>query len=189
VEGKPGYGQHIAIVHRSSYNPIRVLLLVGDEAGRLRAVDWTDYEERMVRLLRLHYGMHGYELAPAHNPNGLSDKMLRFFDGDLHAIDDIETATAGTPFQRSVWNELRNIPTGSVISYGTLAQIGRSSAARAVGLANGSNPIGIVVPCHRVIGSDGALTGYGGDWNVKGGCWITKRGMRRVSPLSSRGDG
>jgi O-6-methylguanine DNA methyltransferase len=65
---------------------------------------------------------------------GLTDKMLRFFAGDLHAIDDIETATAGPPFQRRVWNELRNIPTGSVISYGTLAQkIRRSSAARAVG--------------------------------------------------------
>jgi methylated-DNA-[protein]-cysteine S-methyltransferase len=143
--------------------PIGVLLLVSDKDGRLRALDWTDYEERMVRLLRLHYGTHGYELVPAHNPNGLSDKMLRFFAGDLHTIDDIETATAGTPFQRSVWNELRQIPTGSVISYSTLAQkIGRSGAARAVGLANGSNPIGIVVPCHRVIGSNGTLTGYGG---------------------------
>jgi methylated-DNA-[protein]-cysteine S-methyltransferase len=88
--------------------PIGVLLLVGDEAGRLRAVDWTDYEERMVRLLRLHYGMHGYELAPAHNPNGLSNKMLRFFAGDLHAIDDIETATAGTPVPapRELWGSL-----------------------------------------------------------------------------------
>ena len=73
------------------------------------------------------------------------------------------TRTSLPPFQRSVWNELRKIPPGFVISYGALAQkIGRSSAARAVGLANGSNPIGIVVPCHRVIGSDGALTGYGG---------------------------
>ena len=80
--------------------PIGVLLLVADKDGRLRALDWADYEERMVRLLRLHYGTQGYELAPAHNPNGLSDKMLRFFAGDLHAIDDIETATTGTPFQR-----------------------------------------------------------------------------------------
>ena len=143
--------------------PIGIALLVTDAEGALRALDWGDYEPRLRKLLRLHYGMHGYELVPAHNPNGLSDKMLRFFGGDLHTIDDIETATAGTPFQRSVWNELRKIPTGSVISYGTLAQrIGRSSAARAVGLANGSNPIGIVVPCHRVIGSNGTLTGYGG---------------------------
>jgi methylated-DNA-[protein]-cysteine S-methyltransferase len=165
--------------------PIGVLLLVGDEAGRLRAVDWTDYEERMVRLLRLHYGMHGYELAPAHNPNGLSNKMLRFFAGDLHAIDDIETATAGTPFQRRVWNELRNIPTGSVISYGKLAQkIGRSSAARAVGLANGSNPIGIVVPCHRVIGSDGALTGYGGGLERKR--WLLDHEARNAEGLARK---
>ena len=71
--------------------------------------------------------------------------------------------TAGTAFQRSVWNELRKIPSGSAISYGKLAeQIARPKAVRAVGLANGSNPVGIVVPCHRVIGSNGSLTGYGG---------------------------
>jgi O-6-methylguanine DNA methyltransferase len=87
----------------------------------------------------------------------------RYFAGDLGAIDKISVETAGTSFQRSVWKELRNIPTGSAISYGQLAeQIARPRAVRAVGLANGSNPIGIVVPCHRVIGADGSLTGYGG---------------------------
>ncbi len=80
--------------------------------------------------------------------------------------------TAGTPFQRSVWNELRKIPRGAPISYGKLAeQIASPKAVRAVGLANGANPIGIVVPCHRVIGSNGSLTGYGGGWNASGGCW------------------
>ena len=89
--------------------------------------------------------------------------MDRYFAGDVEAIDDIPVQTAGTPFQRSVWNELRNIPSGAAVSYGKLAeQIARPKAVRAVGLANGSNPIGIVVPCHRVIGSDGSLTGYGG---------------------------
>ncbi len=135
--------------------PIGELMLAADDAGKLRAIDWTDYEERMVRFLGLHYGKDRYRLVPAHNPNGLGERMERYFAGDVHAIDDVEVETAGTPFQRSVWRELRNIPSGAVISYGTLAQrIRRPKAVRAVGLANGSNPIGIVVPCHRVIGGE-----------------------------------
>ena len=75
----------------------------------------------------------------------------------------IAWATAGTPFQRSVWAALVEIPAGETVSYAALARrIGRPAAVRAVGLANGANPVGIVVPCHRVIGSNGALTGYGG---------------------------
>ena len=148
--------------------PIGELLLAADGTGKLRALDWADYEERMLRLLRLHYGKEGYTLVPAHDPHGLRDKMERYFAGDIREIDDIEVETAGTPFQRSVWKELRNIPSGSPISYGRLAeQIDRPNAVRAVGLANGSNPIGIVVPCHRVIGSNGSLTGYGGGLHRK----------------------
>jgi methylated-DNA-[protein]-cysteine S-methyltransferase len=143
--------------------PIGELLLVADDAGSLRAVDWADYEPRMLRLLRLHYGKNGFHLQPARNPHGLRDAITRYFAGDLAAIDRIPVQTAGTPFQRSVWSALRTIPCGAPISYGTLAdQIARPTAVRAVGLANGSNPIGIVVPCHRVIGADGSLTGYGG---------------------------
>jgi methylated-DNA-[protein]-cysteine S-methyltransferase len=143
--------------------PLGELLLATDEGGKLRAVDWADYEERMLRLLRLHYGKDGFKLEQARNPHGLRDKIDSYFAGDVEAIDHISVQTAGTPFQRSVWNELRNIPSGSAISYGKLAeQIARPTAVRAVGLANGSNPIGIVVPCHRVIGSNGSLTGYGG---------------------------
>jgi methylated-DNA-[protein]-cysteine S-methyltransferase len=143
--------------------PIGELLLVADEAGKLRALDWADYEDRMLRLLRLHYGKDGFTLKPAQNPHGLRDTIHRYFAGDLDAIDDVPVETAGTPFQRSVWKELRNIPRGSAISYGQLAeQIARPKAVRAVGHANGSNPIGIVVPCHRVVGSNGSLTGYAG---------------------------
>jgi len=143
--------------------PIGELLLVTDDGGKLRALDWADYEDRMLRLLRLHYGKNGFKLEPARNPHGLTDKINSYFAGDVEAIDEITVQTAGTAFQRSVWNELRNIPGGSAISYGKLAeQIARPKAVRAVGLANGSNPIGIVVPCHRVIGSNGSLTGYGG---------------------------
>jgi methylated-DNA-[protein]-cysteine S-methyltransferase len=148
--------------------PIGELLLVADDAGKLRAVDWTDYESRMLRLLRRHYGKDGFKLEPALNPHGLRDKIDRYFAGDIEAIDEIPVQTAGTPFQRSVWKELRRIPGGSTISYGKLAgRIARPKAVRAVGLANGTNPIGIVVPCHRVIGSDGSLTGYGGGLDRK----------------------
>jgi methylated-DNA-[protein]-cysteine S-methyltransferase len=143
--------------------PIGELLLVADDAGNLRAADWADYESRMLRLLRLHYGKDGFHLEPAHNPHGFRDTISRYFAGDIGAIDKIPVQTAGTAFQRSVWNELRKIPGGGPVSYGKLAeQIARPKAVRAVGLANGSNPIGIVVPCHRVIGSNGSLTGYGG---------------------------
>jgi methylated-DNA-[protein]-cysteine S-methyltransferase len=88
---------------------------------------------------------------------------VAYFDGDLHAIDALPVATEGTVFQKSVWQALRTIPTGKTMSYGELAvKIGKPAAVRAVGLANGSNPIGVVVPCHRVIGANGSLTGYGG---------------------------
>jgi methylated-DNA-[protein]-cysteine S-methyltransferase len=164
--------------------PIGELLLAADGAGRLRALDWTDYEHRMLRLLRLHYGEDGYTLVPAHNPHGLRDKMERYFAGDTYAIDDIEVETAGTLFQRSVWKELRNIPCGSPISYRKLAErVERPSAVRAVGLANGSNPIGIVVPCHRVIGANGSLTGYGGGLARKR--WLLDHEQRN-SRLQSR---
>jgi methylated-DNA-[protein]-cysteine S-methyltransferase len=90
------------------------------------------------------------------------EQLEAYFAGDLKEFD-VELAMVGTEFQRRVWTELRNIPYGETISYGELAErLGRPTAARAVGLANGKNPISIIVPCHRVIGSTGNLTGYGG---------------------------
>ncbi|ECE1937279.1 methylated-DNA--[protein]-cysteine S-methyltransferase [Salmonella enterica] len=103
------------------------------------------------------------ERVSATNPGGLSDKLADYFAGNLAVIDTLETATGGTPFQREVWQALRAIPCGQVMHYGQLAaQLGRPGAARAVGAANGANPISIVVPCHRVIGRNGTLTGYAG---------------------------
>ena len=143
--------------------PIGVMLLVADEAGKLRAIDWSEFEPRMLRFLRLYCGKDGFRLESAHNPHGLRDKIESYFGGDVGAIDNMAVETGGTTFQQSVWKELRNIPGGSPISYRTLAErIARPTAVRAVGLANGSNPVGVVVPCHRVIGSNGSLTGYGG---------------------------
>jgi len=143
--------------------PIGELLIVADRKGRLRTIDWTDHEARMRLLLDRQYGRGAYTLAAGRDPGGLTRAMRAYFKGDLAAIDSLPVETAGTPFQRSVWQALRRIKSGGTISYAELARrIGKPSAVRAAGLANGQNPISIVVPCHRVIGSNGSLTGYGG---------------------------
>ena len=143
--------------------PLGPLWIICDELFYLRAVEWEEHSNRMVQLLGLHYGVSGYQRVACKNPNGLSDKLRDYFDGDLTVIETLPTATAGTEFQREVWQALRTIPCGQIMHYGQLAdQLGRPGAARAVGAANGSNPVSVVVPCHRVIGSNGTMTGYAG---------------------------
>lgn len=144
--------------------PIGTMLLISDSEGRLRAADFHDYEERMHHLLRLNYaGGGGYALRSARTPAGIRERLEAYFDGQLDAINGIEVATGGTPFQRRVWAALRDIAAGRTESYGALAKrIGADKAVRAVGAANGANPVGVIVPCHRVIGANGRLTGYGG---------------------------
>jgi methylated-DNA-[protein]-cysteine S-methyltransferase len=96
-----------------------------------------------------------------------ADQLLAYFDGKLTSFD-LPLTMAGSGFQRTVWAGLQAIPYGRTISYGELAsRIGQPTASRAVGLANGKNPIAIVVPCHRVIGANGSLTGYGGGLDRK----------------------
>lgn len=152
----------------SLMTPIGQLIYVADREGALRMIDWSDHEERAMRLLGIHYGKDGYTLTKQRDPFGHTTRLATYFAGDIHAIDDIPTATAGTAFQREVWRALREIPAAETISYGQLAvRIGRPRAVRAVGLANGSNPVGVVVPCHRVIGANGSLTGYGGGLHRK----------------------
>ena len=141
--------------------PIGMALLVTDAGGALRALDWEDFEPRMRELLRLQYGAPVLQKARA--PDQLRAALKRYFAGDLDSLKTIKWRVAGTPFQRQVWTALRRIPVGTTTSYGVLAaQLGMPRAMRAVGFANGSNPISIVVPCHRVIGANGSLTGYGG---------------------------
>lgn len=143
--------------------PIGRMLVLSDEQQRLRAVDWEDYEARMHLLLRRQYRNQGVALRDTDQASPARRALLDYFDGDVRAIDAVEVATGGTDFQREVWRALRGITGGKPISYGTLAtRIARPAAVRAVGLANGANPIGIVVPCHRVVGADASLTGYGG---------------------------
>ena len=142
-------------------SPVGTITLVWDEDQALRALDFEDYEARMQRLLRRHYG--DCTLVPSSAPAVLREALMAFFEGDLDAITRVAVRTNGTEFQRRVWAALRSIPAGRTTTYGELAaRIGAPTASRAVGLANGSNPIAIVVPCHRVIGAGGALTGYGG---------------------------
>ena len=148
--------------------PVGTILLMTDDAGAVRVLDFEDYEERMTRLLRLHYGENGWTVREATRPSKARKALEAYFAGDLAAIDTLQTATNGTAFQRQVWAALRTIPAGAAWSYGDLAdRIGRPKAVRAVGAANGANPIGLIVPCHRVIGADGSLTGFGGGLPLK----------------------
>jgi methylated-DNA-[protein]-cysteine S-methyltransferase len=141
--------------------PIGEALIVTDEHGILRALDWADCEQRMAQLLRLQYGARQPERGAA--PDGVKAALRRYFAGELGALATIPWRSAGTPFQRAVWSGLVRIAPGETLSYGALAaRLERPKAVRAVGHANGSNPISLVVPCHRVIGADGSLTGYGG---------------------------
>ena len=143
--------------------PLGELILLSDECGHLRAVDWADHEPRMRRLLDRQYRATHVTIEPRRNPFGLTSALESYFEGDLERLQSLPVSTGGTVFQRRVWQALRSIPVGATISYGTLAQrLGRPAAVRAVGLANGANPVSIVVPCHRVIGADGSLTGYAG---------------------------
>jgi O-6-methylguanine DNA methyltransferase len=153
------------------FTPLGVMLVATDDQNRLRALDWENDAERMNRLFARIYGPKGFTLIDGDGQGRVFHKLAAFFAGDIHAIDDIEVETGGTRFQRQVWAALRQIPAGETWSYGRLAKhIGRPAAARAVGLANGSNPIGVVVPCHRVIGASGALTGYAGGLERK--AWL-----------------
>ncbi len=146
-------------------SPIGKLTLTWDESA-LRALDFDGFEERFQKLLASHYGE--CELKRSQVPAQYRTAMEAYFAGELTSVDSLPVRTGGTAFQRQVWAALREIPAGDTRSYGELARkLGRPGASRAVGRANGTNPIGIVVPCHRVIGADGSLTGYGGGMERK----------------------
>jgi methylated-DNA-[protein]-cysteine S-methyltransferase len=136
--------------------------------------------ERAGRACLLHFGADGptidamfdrwYPGEPRNRQplDSLGAKIQWYFGGDLAVLDTIAVELNGTPFQKTVWTALRRIPCGSTISYAELARrIGDPRAVRAVGTANGANPVAVIVPCHRVIGADGSLTGYGGGLDRK----------------------
>jgi len=141
--------------------PIGTALLVTDTSGVLRALDWEEHEPRMRELLRLQYG--AVVLKDARSPAELRSALTGYFKGDLDRLKTIKWRVAGTPFQHKVWTALPKIPAGTTMSYGALAaKLNVPKAMRAVGHANGSNPISVVVPCHRLIGANGTLVKYGG---------------------------
>jgi methylated-DNA-[protein]-cysteine S-methyltransferase len=141
-------------------SPMGDILLMHDGA-RLVALEFGDHEERMRRLAARY--LDDTSFVRTEQTSHFGTALRAYFEGDLHAIDSLETMALGTAFQASCWTALRKIPAGETRSYSQQAvMIGNPKAVRAVGLANGANPIGIVVPCHRVVGADGTLTGYGG---------------------------
>jgi methylated-DNA-[protein]-cysteine S-methyltransferase len=141
-------------------SPIGAIVVACVE-GRLCALDFAEAEERMRAWLRRRYG--NFQAVKAGDPGGVCTGIGAYLLGDLDALDAIAVDTGGTEFQRKVWKALRRIAPGEVVSYGALAKrLGMPNSVRAVARANALNPISLVVPCHRVIGSDGSLTGYGG---------------------------
>lgn len=156
---------------RTLESPIGPLLLAGDETG--------------VRFLLFGNGRRHVAPAPGWEPDsGLlrepARQLTAYFKGTLRAFD-VPVVPAGTAFQLSVWAALQRIPYGETISYGELAsQLGNPKAVRAVGLANGSNPISVIIPCHRVIGSNGSLVGYGGGLATKQALLALERGQRTL---------
>lgn len=163
--------------------PIGTALLVTDTDGILRALDWADHEPRMRQLLRRHYGALALDNARA--PDDLRAALSGYFAGELDRLATIRWHVAGTPFQRKVWTALTAIPAGTTMSYGTLAaQLGMPKAVRAVGHANGANPLSVVVPCHRLIGADGSLVKYGGGLMRKR--WLLTHEGVVVKPVSGR---
>jgi methylated-DNA-[protein]-cysteine S-methyltransferase len=136
-----------------------MVLIARDDV--LLLLEFDDATDRVAREMRVRFG--DVELQKASNPFGFSEVMQDYFAGNPSAIDNLPTDGGGTAFEKQVWAELRKIPCGTTKSYGDIARtLGDINLSRAVGTANGRNPIAIVVPCHRVIGADGSMTGYGG---------------------------
>ena len=139
--------------YTTTSSPIGELWLAG-EGGALCALYMSEARERPSEFARL--PRDDAALAP------VTEQLARYFAGELTSFE-VELAPSGTPFQRAVWDALTEIPYGETRSYGEIARrVGKPRAARAVGMANNANPIAVVVPCHRVVGADGSLTGYGG---------------------------
>jgi methylated-DNA-[protein]-cysteine S-methyltransferase len=153
--------------------PIGEMLIVSDRVGSLRAVDWSDCEQRMQRLLQIHYGSKGFRIKSSQSKSKALTVLDHYFQGAVAEIRDLVVETGGSAFQRNVWRALRSIRCGTTMSYAALAeQVGRPAVVRAVGMANPRNPVGVVVPCHRVVGADGSLTGYAGGLDRK--LWLLK---------------
>lgn len=155
--------RRLALAMETVETPLGALLLVADGESVLYSADFADCEDRLRRLLDRRLGSVGYVLSPGCVSTEITTALAGYFAGDLDAIRRIPLKPGGTPFQGAVWAALRASEPGNPITYAGLAdRLGRPQAARAVGHANAANPFCIVVPCHRLVGSAGALTGYSG---------------------------
>lgn len=152
-------------------SPCGEISIVFDDKETLFHLDFPDQgTERQNKLLKKRYKVLNLTEKPSKN---LRIKVLSYLNGDSKALDDITCNTGGTDFQRKVWQNLKTIPTGETRSYAQMADyLGNPKAVRAVARANALNPISILYPCHRVIGSDGSLTGYAGGLKRKE--WLLK---------------
>ena len=136
-------------------------LTVGARGGRVCLLHFGPDEPRIRAALRRWYKDEPIELHP--DPAGAVTALREYFAGSLTALDGIDVEMNGTPFQQRVWTTLRSVKAGTTTSYAAIAKaIDAPQAVRAVGAANGANPVAVIVPCHRIIGTDGSLTGYGG---------------------------
>jgi methylated-DNA-[protein]-cysteine S-methyltransferase len=166
--GRIGYcrlmSEHRLFLEYAS-TPVGVLRLVTDADGVLRRLDWGEDDQRQFAS--------GAKFAPHPGVSEPHRALKAYFAGDIAALTGLAAQPEGTEFQRRVWTALREIPAGATASYGEIAsQVGRKQAARAVGMANNRNPVAIVIPCHRVIGANGALVGYGGGLDRK--LWLLR---------------
>lgn len=160
--------------------PIGAMLLVTDPEDRLRAAEFADVSWRLERFLGRRFARDGYRLVADDAPSDAGRALAAYFSGALDALATVEPWLDGTPFQIAVWQALRTTIPGQPLTYRTLAhRLGRPEAARAVGHANGTNPLSIVVPCHRLLGTSGALTGYGG--GIKRKRWLLDHEARHVT--------
>lgn len=149
-------------------SPLGEIILVVEDTY-VCAIDFADCEERLLKLLSRRYETLSF--VQATDPYTYSNRVRAYLAGSYQALDPIPVRTKGTPFQEGVWKALRDIPLGTVMTYGQMAALlGHPGSARAVGAANALNPISIVLPCHRLVGSNGALTGYAGGLERK--AWL-----------------
>jgi methylated-DNA-[protein]-cysteine S-methyltransferase len=157
---EPAAGLEVELLTDTIHSEIGPIVLVTD-ARAVVALDFADCEARMMELLSRRF--ERVALRPRQDPLGASGRIEAYLAGDLHALDEIKVDPGGTEFQQTVWLALREIPAGTTRTYAQLAAaIGRTTAPRAVGLANSLNPVALVIPCHRLVGSDATLTGYAG---------------------------
>lgn len=165
--------------------PIGELIIWLDQKGILQFTGWQEFRQNTLEQLCRYYQVPHINLQTSQQENIITTALTNYFAGDIYAIDKLVVAESGTDFQNKVWQALRTIPAGNIISYEELAiKIGNPKACRAVGMANNRNPIAIVVPCHRVIGKNNQLTGYAGGINRKQ--WLLdheQRYVRGIMPL------